>query len=472
METPLTLRPFQKKGVRAIAHFGGSCLLADEMGLGKTLQALSYLAEHRETATPALIVCPASLKYVWAREAARVGLRSEILSGTRPAGATLVDDRPPLTVINYDVLSAWEPILAAVGYRALVLDECHYIKSRGAKRTKAARRIGAKIGGRILALSGTPLTNKPTELFTVLNLLRPQLFPAFFAFAMRYTKPRKMPWGWSFNGTRNLAELHQILSRSVMIRRRKEDVLEELPEKTRELIPLEIETPEKYASANGDVIAYLIAAGKAGAASKAKKAETLVKLGILKRLAAELKLKATLDWIQNFLEESDGKLVVFAIHKKVIAAIKEALGPLCVVVTGESTAKERDHAVTQFQKGKERVFLGNIQAAGVGLTLTAARDLAFVELDWTPGAMTQAEDRIHRIGQRNAVTIHYLVGVGTIEERIGKILNEKQSAIESTLDGKTAETFDILSEIKKELVNENRKARDKNHSPKKPSRRS
>ena len=223
-----------------------------------------------------------------------------------------------------------------------------------------------------------------------------------------------------------------------MIRRLKKDVLKELPEKTRVIVPLNIDI-KKYVQAEIDFI-------KLG---EVKKAIQLVKLGYLKRLAAELKMKLVISWIDNFLGESDGKLIIFGIHKIIIKELQEHYSKISVVVDGSVSHSKRQDAVKQFQENNEtRLFIGNIQAAGTAITLTAADTVAFVELDWVPGNHTQAEDRAHRIGQKNNVTVYYLIAKGTIEEDLCKIIQKKAKIISSILDGgKQATELNVYNEL-------------------------
>jgi SWI/SNF-related matrix-associated actin-dependent regulator 1 of chromatin subfamily A len=176
-------------------------------------------------------------------------------------------------------------------------------------------------------------------------------------------------------------------------------------------------------------------------------------MGYLKRLAAELKTKAVTDWIDTFLEETEEKLVVFAIHKSIINVLKERY-PNSVVVTGSVTGKKRQRAVDKFQRHKgTRLFIGNLQAAGVGLTLTASSTVVFAELGWTPGEHTQGEDRVHRIGQKYPSTCYYLIGVDTIEEKLSRIIQEKQTILSSTLDGGCIEEqLDIFDQLQQEIL--------------------
>jgi SWI/SNF-related matrix-associated actin-dependent regulator 1 of chromatin subfamily A len=466
------LYPFQKRGVEKIIQFKGRCLLADEMGLGKTLQTLTYL-KRRPKIRPALVICPASAKWVWADEARKhYKMDSIILSGTpfEISAADLVNaDLPPLVIINYDILSRWLDILLHVPFKILIVDECHYIKTykaanynKMAQRTKMVHKIGRRLR-RILALSGTPLTNRPSELYSVLHLLFPEKYKSYTEFAFKFCGRKYTSRGWDDSGHTNLSLLHRQLRKRGMIRRRKKQVLKDLPDKTRIVVPLDIENIRKYQRAekthtNRILTSRAVRKLQGSKPNRWKDIEQgafeINRLTYLKRLAAQLKMKAVIQWIDNFLEETDGKLVVFAHHKTVIKKLHETYGKRSVVVDGSITGKDRTIAVRQFQNQKKiRLFIGNIIAAGTAITLTAGSTGVFVELDWVPGNHVQAEDRLHRIGQKKKVFIYYLVAKGTIEEKLCNILQEKFNVVSSVLDGKKGTTrFDIFSQLIKALT--------------------
>jgi len=425
------LYKYQKRGVRKIIKFNGRCLLADEMGLGKTIQALYYL-KLRPDKLPALVVCPSTAKYVWKSEIRKhTKFSGRILSGQTPCRFKPRD----ITIINYDVLTYWKDTLKDMDFNTLILDESHYIKSYKAKRTKAVISLGKRIP-HVIALSGTPLTNRPKELYQTLHLIVPKLFPSFVPYAFRYCNRRMLPWGWDDNGASHLNELHEKLKKTCMIRRTKEQVLPELPHKRRMVIPLPIDKVTEYEEAENDFITWLTKKDTKKAA-KALLAEKLVQLGYLKRLAAELKMRSVFNWIDNFLEETDEKLVVFTLHKKIIQQLIAKYGKQSVVVDGSVSMKQRQKNIKQFQEKKgTRIFIGQLIAAGTAITLTAASTAVFIELDWVPGNHIQAEDRLHRIGQKNCVWVYYLVAKGTIEQKLCKILQEKAAIITSVLDGK------------------------------------
>lgn len=443
------LYDYQKRGVLRLEALKGRALLADEMGLGKTIQALYYHKRNKKGTT--IVICPASLKWNWAREASvHIGEQAEIVEGKKPPTMEGFNQNR-LIIINYEILGAWVAYLRKLKPSLIILDECHYIKNRKAKRTKAVRLLckGVK---EVIAMSGTPLTNRPAELFPILNLICPSKFRSFMPYAMRYCDAKKNPWGWDFKGAKNLKELHSKLTDLMMIRRKKKDVLKDLPEKSRSVITVPISNRKEYDEAEDDLIAWL-SKTSVGAAKRAASAERLVRMGYLKRLAAELKIDSVVEWIKNFLEETNEKLVVFGIHKKVIERLKDEF-PNSVVLSGTTKAKDRQTVVDTFQNDKStRLFIGNLQAAGVGITLTAASTILFAELGWTPSEHSQGEDRIHRIGQRNAAMCYYMIAGNTIEEKLSEIIQNKQSVLSATLDGEgTADDLTIFDQLQKELT--------------------
>ena len=442
---------YQKEGVKQIEKFGGRVLLADEMGLGKTIQALYYHKRNKGGTT--VVICPSSVKYNWAREESiHIGEHAEILEGRTPPKRE-VFRKNNFIILNYEIVGGWLEYLKKLKPNLLILDECHYVKNRKAKRTKYVKQL-AKICPHILALSGTPLTNRPAELWTVLNILKPNIFKSFMPYAMKYCDAKRNAWGWEFKGHKNLAELHDLLTFSCMVRRLKKDVLHDLPEKSRYVIPVEISDRSEYDEAEDDLISWLSKYSKQKANS-AQRAERLVKMGYLKRLAGELKIESVIDWIEKFLFETDEKLLVFGIHKKVLDALKSKY-PNSVSIDGTTKSKDRQINVDRFQNdSKTRLFFGNIQAAGVGLTLTAASTVLFAELGWTPSEHSQAEDRIHRIGQTNVATCYYMIGIDTIEEKLSGIIQNKQNILNATLDGGEIEgDLNIFDQLQREILSD------------------
>lgn len=443
----MELFPFQKKGVAFIEAKNGRALVADEMGLGKTVQALAWLQLHPEL-RKAIIVVPASLKLNWLKEAKTwmTNPDCEVVSGTKPYKI-----RGQIIIINYDILAYWVEYLSSVGFKVLIMDEVHCIKNSTTKRTKAVKKLAKGIH-HIIGLSGTPIINRPVEMYNALTLIDSSVIPNFKEYTKRYCGATYNGFGWDFTGATNTDELHKKLTDTIMIRRKKTDVLTDLPDKLKSFVPIELANQDEYETAESNFMDFLKETKGLDAAARASQAEALVEIEGLKQLALAGKLDACIDWIEDFLE-TDQKLVVFAVHKEAIDTLMGKFGKIAVKVDGSVSMVQRNESVIKFQTDpKIKLFVGNIQAAGVGLTLTEASNVAFIELPWTPGALVQAEDRCHRIGQKDSVTIHYLLAAGTIEEKIAKLLDAKRKVLDAVLDGeKTAQTS-LLAELMKEYL--------------------
>lgn len=460
------LFPFQKEDVSEIDIRKGRILIGHEMGLGKTIITLAWLQLHPEL-RPAIIVCPSSLKLNWEREAQSwmEEPNVEILSGQKPYPIT-----GDILIINYDILHYWLPFLLKLGLKALVADEIHFVKSNKALRTKALKKL-SKLIPYIIGLSGTPIINRPIEFFNIITIIDRTLFPNYWKYAHRYCAAKNNGFGWDMSGASNTEELHAILTKRIMIRRLKKDVLKDLPDKTYSFVPVSLDNQKEYDAAETNFIQYL----KDGVEidlrkqlgslieenviefndhtlnrMKDKRAETanaLTQIEVLKQLAVQGKLKQATEWITNFLE-SDQKLIIFATHKFVIAHLMEVFGKIAVKVDGSVSGTKRQLAVDKFQNApKTRLFIGNIKAAGVGLTLTAASNVAFLEYPWTPGELFQAADRAHRIGQKFTVNIYYLLAKGSIEESIAELLDSKKTVLDAVLDGKQLKDTPLLMEL-------------------------
>lgn len=450
METEL--KPFQLEGAKQIYRFRGRALLADEMGLGKTLQSL-YWIKKIPTFRPAVIVCPASMKYTWQSEAMlHFKMHLEVLEG-KCNGRFLL---PPkgIYVLNYDILPYWLPVLRRTRPQCLILDEVHYVKSPTAQRTKAALKL-SKCMRSVVGLSGTPLTNRPIELWTVLQAIRPDIFPSRTKYAWKFCKPRYTPWGWRFDGATKLKLLNRILRRECMIRRLKKEVIHELPRKERKMVAFRLKSYEEYNHAQDHFLHWLRRQSPARA-KRAARSQALTKIGYLIRLACELKLPWTVKWIEDFLESHpEQKLVGFTMHTFVIDHLKQRF-PEALIIDGRVTGRKRTEIVHQFRSHpRKRLLFGNWIAAGVGITLTAAWNVAAFDLPWTPGELLQGEDRCHRIGQKHNVIINYLTALGTIEEKQMTLLRRKAGVLDAVLDGKAKVTdFNLFDELIDELRKE------------------
>lgn len=436
---------FQLKGVLHIQQRNGRCLVGDEQGLGKTVQAIAWMHLNPEV-RPVVIVVPSSIKLNWAKE---IKMWTDIediaiLSGKTPYDLSFSD----VIILNYDIVDAWYKEIQKMQPKVLILDECQLIKNNKAARTKAVKKMAKSIPHAIL-LSGTPIVNRPIEFFNAIQLVDRTVMPNWPTFTKRYCNPKHNGFGWNYNGASNTEELHEILTNTIMIRRTKKEVLKDLPDKIRSFFPLEMEEAlaAEYDQAETNFLAWMTENRGAEAAERASAAATLTEIETLKQIAVRSKLDHAMEWTENFLNSGE-KLVVFAIHKFVIDAFMKRFEKLAVKIDGSVSDSNRQLAVDKFQnEAKTRLFVGNIKAAGVGITLTAASNVAFLELPWTPGDMVQAEDRCHRIGQKDSVNIYYLLAEYTIEEKIAALLDEKRKVLDAVLDGKQTEDSGLIMEL-------------------------
>lgn len=469
-----TLMPYQRAGVAYLARARRS-FLADEMGLGKTIQAIATV--HHLGAYPAIVVCPASLKINWQREIRKwTGGRTAILAGRGNLGAVRgLAGNAEWIVLNYDILAAgaeevegpdgktvteYEMVsaLRSLGPRALILDESHYAKNPKAQRTMAVKDLASGIppDGIVLCVSGTPLLNRPKELVSQLEILGHigdgpgREFGRAWSFLKRYCDAHRDKYGWDVSGASNLEELNQRLRSRCYVRRRKEDVLTELPPKLRADTWVEPETADmrEYRKAEQELISYLAAraaelaraagtdptAAAMAAAIRAEAAEHLVRINTLRKLIAKAKLEPIKEWVETFLASSNRKLVVFAHHREILESLVSEFKALKII--GGDDLGERQKAVDLFQDpAGPRLIVCSIKAAGVGLTLTAASDVAFAELDWHMASLQQCEDRLHRIGQSWPVCAYYLMAPATIDSDMWGLLAEKARVVDAATEG-------------------------------------
>ncbi|MGA9858621.1 MAG: DEAD/DEAH box helicase [Solirubrobacteraceae bacterium] len=432
--------PFQWAAVHYALRARGT-FLADEQGLGKTVEALTAL--EADDAFPAVVVCPASMKLGWEREAQRwLPHRSVAVAqgrGTVPPAAEV-------TIVNYEIVAAQYPALTRTRPRALVIDESHYCKNPQAKRTQAVRRLAAAVtpGGLRLALSGTPVLNHAEELIAQLRIIgRMEDFGSGARFARQ------------FRGQVSEERLHWHMRRACFVRRLKADVLPQLPAKRQVVVPVALTNTAEYRLAERDVIEWLRSQPLDLSELNAKiaatlRAQRLAQLGTLQRLAAKGKLAAALAWIDDFLASGE-PLVVFARHVEVQQAVR-ARFPDALHLLGEDSLTAREEAIAAFQDpAGPSLIICATRVAAQGITLTRASNVAFLELEWTPAMHDQAEDRCHRIGQRDAVTAWYLLAAGTIDETMARLIQRKRATVAAVTDGRMIESDGLVDQVVREL---------------------
>ena len=435
------LAPFQWAAVR-YALRARRCFLADEQGLGKTVEALATL--EADQAFPAVVVCPASMKLGWQREANHwLPNRSVTVVSGRSGGPLPPAD---ITILNYEIAAAHLDGLRLRRPRAVVADESHYCKNPQAKRTRAVRRLAEAVGhdGLRLALSGTPVLNHADELIAQLRVIGRL---TDFGSGASFTR--------QFEGELSEERLHWHLRRHCFVRRLKSEVLPQLPAKRQVVIPVGLSNEAEYRLAEDDVVEWLRSQPLDLAVLDAKiaatlRAERLAQLTALQRLAARGKLHSALTWIHDFLASGE-PLVVFARHVEVQRAVLERF-PDALHLLGEDAIAARERSIAAFQEPDgPRLIICATRVAGQGITLTRASNVCFLELEWTPALHDQAEDRCHRIGQRDAVTAWYLLAAETIDETMARLIQRKRQVVDAVTDGRELPDAGLVEGVVREL---------------------
>jgi len=417
-------------------------ILGDDPGLGKTAQAVAAAVALGRY--PVVVVCPASLKQHWVREFAEareppVMFVAEGRYGPMGPGQVFI--------LNYELLWPREKQLLELKPSLYIFDEAQYLKepeARGKHRAAVATRLVRHTGG-ALELTGTPIMNRPAELWRLLHLSEPNRWPSFEEYRDRYLTPKKGKEVGRHVRTKagrieRLDELQATVA-PAMLRRLKMQVLPELPPKHRRslLVDLGQQYMTHYRVAEHNVIKWLSAMGQDARAVRAARAEGLVRLTMLRHIAAVGKLAhAVPSYLGRWYGQPNPEpLVIFAYHRDVIVGLwnicRQLRSRVAGIGGGEGMAK-RQRQIDSFQNGEADAFIAPIASAGVGLNLQRSNEALFVERIWTPSGMVQAEDRIHRLGQQRPCTITYLDARGTVDEYIATVLEQKQALIAATVD--------------------------------------
>lgn len=469
--------PFQKGGIAFAAKRPG-VLIADEMGLGKTIQALGMINNDASIRT-VMVICPASLKLNWAREAGKwlmsdATIRLHNADGTSKVVRHGDENGVQVDIANYEAVRDRED-LQQKAVDLLVVDEIHYIKNEKTQRAKAVKKVAA-LSRRRAGLTGTPIVNRPVELYPILNLVDPVQYgeDGFWKYAKRFCNAQKETFFvkggggqtktvWNLKGSSNETELQELLRSNIMVRRLKADVLKELPAKRRQIVVLGTNGEPRRGAAKKiameSAFTQKIMAAKAlveaaalldDEAAYAEAVEVLNKeltvafteMSRVRHETALAKVPYAAQHVRDCLEDNTNKIVIMAHHTDVIEQMAAELSDFSpVTLTGQDSIEARQAAVDRFQADPTcRVFVGNMQAAGVGITLTASSHVVFVELDWVPGTVKQAEDRVHRIGQINSVLIQQLVFEDSVDLLFAEALVEKQRVIDLAMDAQHSES--------------------------------
>lgn len=441
------LLPFQEEGVLAIERRRGKALLADDMGLGKTVQAIAWLTARRKF--PCVVLCPSHLKYNWEVEFKKFApqIETEVLSGETP----YVPMCEQVLIVNYEILTHWADTLTELQPLCVIADEYHAVKNKSSKRAKACDAV-MEVAKYRIGLTGTPMKTSTSDLWNQMRMIDANVLGGWSTFALEFCAAKK---GYIFrrvgkrlirtpivdtSGTSQPNKLNNILVRTYMIRRTKQDVELELPKKVRSIIPVD---PGKYKK-QIEALEKKVVKNYEDGDSK----QVMSSFSGLRIESGRVKIATGIvwQWIDNYLERADKPLIVVCWHRAAVAdVIYERYKDKAVRITGAENAKQKHKAATKFQKGKARLLVCNVQSAGTGLTLTKTDTMLFVELPVDSADLEQMEDRICRISQE-AKTVHYyyIVIRNTIEQRVIEIVDEKKTNTSLVIDGKRVNMPDLL----------------------------
>ncbi len=439
--------PYQVDGILAGLRWK-RMLLGDEPGLGKTLQSIGVV--DCANAYPCLVVCPSSLKINWQREFEKFTDKHAVVLDNSVATTwpyLLRMGIQQVAIVNYESLRkffVWD-IKGSKGnwrlkdvvfnpdiqlFKSIIIDESHRVKDPSAQQTIFTRGIAEGKEWRIL-LSGTPVVNRPADLIAQLSIMgRLGEFGGRTKFLVDYgggEQQKGLRGKQEEDEPRNLEQLSAKLYATCMVRREKAKVLTQLPDKTRTDLYVDISNRNEYAMAEEDLAQYLREYTECDDIDIRRKMrmEALVKFMTLRSLSAKGKVRQAIDFTKTFLA-NDKPLILFCSLHEIVDEIKKAF-PGAVSVTGRDSMQMKQAAVDAFQSGNAKLIVCSIKAAGVGLTLTASSNVAFIELPWTYADCCQCEDRAHRIGQKDNVTCYYLLGQRTIDRTLYQIIHTKKS---------------------------------------------
>ena len=458
------LMNFQKEGLDFLLKSSGNALLADEMGLGKTVQTLSYVSTEKQT-FPVLIVAPLVTLKNWEREIEKFlkkkSRNGRIIESESPSvtlirtGKSKELPKTDIYIINYELLFKRAVDLDKVGIRTIVCDEVHNLRSKTTQKYKAIKKLAAlpSIQYRI-GLSGTPIYNRGSEIWPIIDILKPGLLGSFKEFCEYFCYMNDKGKAIVLENKR--ASLRNELQKHVMLRRKKSDVLKELKDKVRYKEVIASDT-DFYLEELDKIWKKLEAEQKEAQTEFSKSASYHRAIQSERQIAGVAKLPHVINFVKNIMEIEES-VVVFCHHKVIHKLLHESLQEFSPVsiIGGQSDTLRQDQ-IDKFQKGESKLMIAGIRAGNVGINLTRAKYVIFAELDWSPAIHRQAEDRLHRIGQKNTVFAYYLIGNGTLDDHVASILVDKSYESDAILD-ETVDTYEnkdkaalILAQIQNKI---------------------
>lgn len=461
-----SLMPYQIDGVKFLEQADAKAVLADEQGLGKTVMALALLKLHGEKLLPAIIVCPSTVTIQWHHEILRWCGVNGYLTQVIPSGKVLAAPGFNIYVTTYDLLKNEKCFeLVKDNIKMVIIDECQRIKNHLSDRAKAIQKVCKNVE-HILPMSGTPIKNNAGEYFTVLNLVRPRLFPQYNTFIERDCDSYSNGYGYKIGGLRNPEAFHE-KTKDFILRRTKAEVLPDLPALSRRFrhVMLDRKLNKAYDAAlkELDDLYYDNEMG-----SMEKNANMLAIMSKLRQITGISKVEDCVDFVTEFLLSNDRPITVFVHHHNVATMLEASLNNWLVegnfapvmMLTSQLSGDGRAELVRRFKAGESRVMIASTLAAGEGINLQFCADAVLLERQWNPANESQAESRFHRFGQNNAVTITYMIASETIDEYFTELVESKRAIVASTLDNVEIQwdQNSLMAELAQVLISKGKKS--------------
>ena len=456
---------FQKEGLDFLLKSSGNALLADEMGLGKTVETLAYLATEKN-AFPVLVIAPLVTLNNWQREIVKFlkkkSRNGRLIDNASPTSSIIRNGKSKdlgkfdFYIINYELLNKRKDDLAKLNLKTIICDEVQNLRSKTTKKYSAVKQLAAIDSIRYrIGLSGTPIYNRGSEIWPIVDILRPGMLGSFKEFCEYFCYVNDKGNAIVLENKRK--SLREELKKYVMLRRKKSDVLKELKEKVRYKEFIDSDS-DYYLNELNKIWQKHEEELKSAETAFAKSSSHQRAIQSERQAAGIAKIPHVINFVKNIMEIEES-VVVFCHHRAIHQLLHESLqqfSPSSII--GGQTDNFRQEQIDRFQNGETKLMIAGLRAGNVGINLTKARYVIFAELDWSPAIHRQAEDRLHRIGQKNTVFAYYLIGNGTLDDHVADILVDKAFEIDSVMDEKE-ESFEnkekarlILAQIHDKLT--------------------
>lgn len=460
-------REYQLEAVRFAEESNFRCIIADEQGLGKTIESLVLFKLHPKKLLPAVLVVPTTVKRQWMTEIHRIlGTGKEYLTQVIQSGKEKAMPGFQFYIVTYDMLKKDDlfSYLPEGTIKTIVIDECQRIKNHLSDRAKAVQRIG-KVTPFIIPMSGTPIKNNAGEYFTVLNLVKPTLFPHYQKYIDNYCDSYNSGFHTKVGGLKDIERFHED-TKDIIIRRTKAEVLKDLPSLERKFYHVELDRKlnKAYASAMDELDELLYS----DESEFEKSTNMIAIMSKLRHITGISKTSECIDFVTEYLLSNERKIVIFTHHNDVMGMLDSQLSNWCaeggfekpLILHAGLDGNKRADLVTKFKETNARILIASTLAAGEGLNLQFCSDAILLERQWNPANEEQVEARFHRFGQKNNVSVTYMLATGTIDEYFAELVEKKRSIVAAVMDGKEIawDQSSLLKELAEVLVTRGRKA--------------